>query len=253
LVLGFAALTEASVGHLGKARALSRQAVESALRAGNAESAATLEVERALIEAQFGTVDAARERAAAALALAPDNRQVKSRAALAYALAGDTVRAQSLTLELAKRFPQATLIRSYWLPAIQAQVDINKDPTHSIEILQATAPYDLSSLRGPTCMYPTYVRGHAYLAARHGREAAAEFQKILDHRGLVPMCSTGALARLGLARAYALASRSAQGADAEQQLSKARAAYQDFLARWKDADTDIPILLAARTEAAQLH
>src|SRR5580704_6254298 len=138
-------------------------------------------------------------------------------------------------------------MQSVWLPTIRAQIETGrKNAASSIELLQAAAPYELGMLSGSasnSCLYPVYVRAEAYLGAQRGPAAAAEFQRILDHRGLLWNCATGPLAHLGLARAYAL-----QGDTA-----KARAAYQDFLALWKEADPDIPILIAAKAEYAKLQ
>jgi predicted Zn-dependent protease len=181
------------------------------------------------------------------VALAPGSHDAEAQAALAYALAGDTAHAQSLADDLGKRFPQDTVVQSVWLPTIHAQIEAGrKNAARSIELLQAAAPYELGMLSGSaanSCLYPVYVRAEAYLSAQQGPAAAAEFQKILDHRGLLWNCATGALAHLGLARAYAM-----QG-DA----AKAKSAYQDFLALWKDADPDIPILIAAKAEYAKLQ
>jgi tetratricopeptide (TPR) repeat protein/predicted Ser/Thr protein kinase len=250
LILSLAARMEASAGRLQQARALARQAIDAATRAGQTESAAGVEADRALFEARLGDADVARASAAAALALAPDNIAVKGRAALAYAIVGERARAQALAADLAARLPEATLLHSYWLPAIQAQLNLRTDPIRSIEGLQVATPYELSGRI--ECMYPAQIRGEAYLAVRQGRAAAAEFQKVVDHRGLVAPCATASLARLGLARAHALAAQAGQGAEAAQDLSKARAAYQDFLTSWKDADADNPILQAARAEAVRL-
>jgi predicted Zn-dependent protease len=195
----------------------------------------------------FGNADVTRQDAAAALALAPGSHDAEAQAALTYALAGDAAHAQSLADDLAKRFPQDTVMQSVWLPTIHAQIETGrKNPARSIELLQAAAPYELGMLSGSasnSCLYPVYVRAEAYLGAQRGPAAAAEFQRILDHRGLLWNCATGPLAHLGLARAYAL-----QGDTA-----KARAAYQDFLALWKEADPDIPILIAAKAEYAKLQ
>ena len=184
--------------------------------------------------------------AAAAGALAPGSRDAEAQAALAYALAGDAAHAQSLADDLAKRFPQGTVVQSVWLPTIRAQIETDrKKPARSIELLRAAAPHELGMLSGSatnSCLYPVYVRAEAYLSVQQGQLAVAEFQKILDHRGLLWNCATGALAHLGLARAYAL-----QGDTA-----KVRTAYQDFLTLWKDADPDIPIIIAAKAEYAKL-
>jgi serine/threonine protein kinase/tetratricopeptide (TPR) repeat protein len=238
--------TEAWSGRLGKARGLSRQAVESARRSDEKEPAALWQANAAIREALFGNTEAARQNAGAAVALAPGSRDAEAQAAVAYALAGDAAHAQSLADDLVKRFPQDTVVQSVWLPTIRAQIETGrKNAARSIELLQAAAPYELGMLSVSatnSCLYPVYVRAEAYLSAQQGPAAAAEFQKILDHRGLLWNCATGALAHLGLARAFAM-----QGDTA-----KARAAYQDFFGLWKDADPDIPILIAAKSEYAKL-
>jgi serine/threonine protein kinase/tetratricopeptide (TPR) repeat protein len=245
-MLSFESDTEALSGRLGKARELSRQAVESARRSDEKEPAALWQANAAIREGLFGNADAARQNAAASVALAPGSHDAEVQTALAYALAGDATHAQSLTDDLAKRFPLDTVVQSVWLPTIHAQIETGrKNPAHSIELLQAAAPYELGMLSGSatnSCLYPVYVRAEAYLSAQQGQLAVAEFQKILDHRGLLWNCATGALAHLGLGRAYAL-----QGDTA-----KAKAAYQDFFGLWKDADADIPILIAAKAEYAKL-
>jgi eukaryotic-like serine/threonine-protein kinase len=235
--------TQASFGHLTKARELSRQAVESARRADEKEPAASWEANAAIREALFGNALAARQSAAAALA--PRSRDAEAQAALAYALAGDPAHAQSLADDLNKRFAQDTVVQMVWLPTIRAQIEEGvKHPAKSIELLEKTTPYEsgmLSASAPDSCLYPVYVRAQAYLSEQQTL-AASEFQKILDHRGLLWNCATGALAHLGLARAYALQSDTA----------KTRAAYQDFLTLWKDADPNIPILKQAKAEYAKL-
>ena len=164
---------------------------------------------------------------------------------MALALADDAARAQVLTNELNKRFPLNTLTQSVWLPTTRGRLAINrKSYSSALEHLQAAAQYELglNTQLDYSCIYPAYIRGQAYLAGGNAAAAAAEFQKILDQRGLVQNCPTGALAHLGLARAYA----------PQHDSVKARAAYQDFLALWKDADLDIPILIAAKSEFAKL-
>jgi Flp pilus assembly protein TadD len=239
--------TEAWSGKLGKARQLSRQAIERARRSDEKEPAALWQTNAAIREVLFGNADAARQNAATAVALAPGSRDAEAQAALAYALAGEAAHAQSLADDLAKRFPQDTIVQSVWLPTIRAQIETGrKDAARSAELLQATAPYELGMLTGSaanSCLYPVYVRAEAYLSAQQGIAAATEFQKILDHRGLLWNCATGPLAHLGLARAYVL-----QGDTA-----KAKAAYQDLLALWKDADPEIPILKEAKAEYAKLQ
>ena len=166
---------------------------------------------------------------------------VQSLAALALAFAGDAVRARTLADDLANRFPDHTIVQSYDVPTIRAQLALSHDdPSRAIEILQAAVPYELSDAGA---LYPVYVRGKAYLAAHKGNEAAAEFQKIHDHPGIVVNSPIGALAHLGLGRAYVLSGDKA----------KAKSAYQDFLTIWKDADPDIPVLKQAKAEYANLQ
>jgi len=167
-------------------------------------------------------------------------RDVQFATALALSLTGDAVQAQKLADELATQFPEDTIVKFNYLPTIRAQLALNRnDASNAIELLQATAPYELG-IEGQ--VYPVYLRGQAYLAARRGNEAVAEFQKILDHRGLVTNGPIGALSHLQIGRAL----------DLQGDTAKARAAYQDFLALWKDADPDIPILIAAKAEYAKL-
>ncbi|MFY9530541.1 MAG: protein kinase [Candidatus Acidiferrales bacterium] len=245
ILLAYEADTVADSGRLGKAREFSGRAVVSAERAEERETPASYEVDAALREALFGNAAKARQRAAAALSL-PSGRDVLFGAALALAFAGDAVRAQALADDLAKRFPEDTVVQFNYLPTIRARLALNRnDASQAIEVLQAAAPYELGApgtFAFSPCLYPVYLRGEAYLTAHQGREAAAEFQKILDQRGVVLNEAIGVLAHLGLARAYAL-----QGDTA-----KARTAYQDFLALWKDADPDIPILEQAKSEYAKL-
>jgi tetratricopeptide (TPR) repeat protein len=211
----------------------------------------------ALIQAAYGHAIEARESAAKALKFAPASQSVESEAALAFAMAGDSTRAESLARQLGKRFPLDTQIQSLWLPAIQAQLALNRrNPAPALNALQAVTPIELGNipfLKSISCLYPTYIRGETYLAAGEGGAAAAEFQKILDHSGIVWNCWTGALAHLGVARAYALEAKSSQGADADAARAKALAAYKDFLTLWKDADPDIPVFIAAKAEYAKLN
>jgi hypothetical protein len=230
--------TAAYSGRLGRARDLFRQAVVSAKRAEAPEVAAELEADAALREALFGNPAETRERAADALGLS-NSRSVQSRAALTLAFAGDAVRASTLADDLANRFFDHTIVQSYDVPTIRAQLVLSHDdPSGAIEILQAAVPYELSN---EGALYPVYVRGEAHLAAHKGNEAAAEFQKIHDHRGIVVNSPIGA--HLGLGRAYALSGDK----------TKAKSAYQDFLTIWKDADPDIPMLKQAKAEYAKLQ
>jgi eukaryotic-like serine/threonine-protein kinase len=253
--LALASDTEAYVGHLGKARELTKRAVDSAIRADNKESAAVWQAIAAQREAAYGNAAEARQLAAEALKLAPASQGAESEAALAFAMAGDTARAESLAQELGKRFSRNTQMQSLWLPAIQAQLALDrKNPAPALNTLQAASPIELGAIQFLTnisCLYPVYVRGEAYLAAGQGSAAAAEFQKILAHSGIVWNCWTGALAHLGVARANALEARTSQGADADAARVRALAAYKDFLTLWKDADADIPILKQAKAEYAK--
>ena len=255
--LALASDTEAYGGHVGKARELTKRAVDSAVRADNKENGAIWRAIAAQREAAFGNPAAARQTAAAALKLAPASQGAEAEAALAFAMAGDTARAESLAQELGKRLPLNTQMQSLWLPAIQAQLALNKkNPASALDALQAASAIEWGQIQfvnNISCLYHVYVRGEAYLAAGQGKEAAAEFQKILDHNGIVWNCWTGALAHLGVARANALQSRTSQGADADAAHVRALAAYKDFLTLWKDADPDIPILKQAKAEYAKLQ
>ncbi|HLW99078.1 MAG TPA: protein kinase [Candidatus Acidoferrales bacterium] len=238
--------TAAYFGRLGKARELSRRAVASAERAEEKETAASYEADAALREVLLGNATEARQRAAAALALS-SGRDAQYGAALALALTANAARAQALADDLAKRFPDDTIVQFNYLPTIRAQLALNhNDAPKAIESLQAAAPYDLGA-PGVTfnfvSLYPVFVRGEAYLAVRQGNEAVAEFQRILEQRGVVQNEPIGALAHLQTGRAYAM----------KGDTTKARAAYQDFLTLWKDADPDVPILKEAKAEYARLR
>ncbi|HLM80280.1 MAG TPA: protein kinase [Terriglobales bacterium] len=255
--LGLASDTEAYGGHLGEARELTKRAVDSAVRADSKENGAIWKANAALQQAAYGNTTEARQSAAEALKLAPTSQGVESEAALALAMAGDTARAESLAQDLGKKYPLDTQMQTLWLPTIQAQLALDKkNPASALTSLRAASPIELGLITfvaNISCLYPTYVRGEAYLVAGQGSAAAAEFQKILDHSGIVWNCWTGALAHLGVARANALQSRTSQGADADLARSRALAAYKDFLTLWKDADADIPILKEAKAECAKLQ
>src|SRR5271157_3470985 len=255
--LALASDTEAYGGHLGKARELTKRAVDSAIRADSKENGAIYLANAALQQAAYGNPAEARQTAAGALKLAPASQGAESEAALAFAMAGDTARVESLAQDLGKQFPLDTQMQSLWLPAIQAQLSLDrKNPTAALNTLQAASRIELGNIpfgNTTSCLYHVYVRGEAYLATGQGRAAAAEFQKILDHNGIVVNCWTGALAHLGVARANALQSRTSQGADADAARVRALTAYKDFLTLWKDADLDVPILKAAKTEYAKLQ
>jgi predicted Zn-dependent protease len=226
---------------------MTRRAVEVAQQAGNRESAAVYETAAAVWDAFFGNASAARRSVVDALALSK-GRDVGYGAAFALALAGDLSRSQALANDLERRFPEDTSVRFNYLPTLRALFSLNAgEPSKAIEVLHIVGPYEfavpaISFFGFFGSLYPAYVRGTAYLAAHQGAEAAAEFRKVLDHRGLVLGDPVGAVARLQLGRAFVLSGDTA----------KARTAYQDFLTLWKDADADIPILAQARSEYAKL-
>jgi serine/threonine protein kinase/tetratricopeptide (TPR) repeat protein len=243
-MIGIEADTAAYSGHLRKARELSRQATESEGRAN--EITATLANIAALREAVLGNPAGARKLVVKSIENSTA-RDVRASAAFALAFAGDSAEAATVINDLGKDFPDALIIQRNYLPTVRAKVALNKgDANGAIEILEQTKQYELGqttySRFSWNAMYPVYVRGEAYLVAKRGAEAAAEFQKILAHRGIVVNEPIAATARLGLARAYAMQGDSA----------KARAAYEDFFALWKDADPDVPVLVAAKAEYAKL-
>jgi serine/threonine protein kinase/tetratricopeptide (TPR) repeat protein len=255
--LALASDTEAYAGHVGNARELNQRAVDSAIQVDSKENGAVYLGTAALQQAAYGYAAEARQTAAEALKLAHASQGAEAEAALAFSMAGDTTRAESLSQDLRRRFPLDTQMQSLWLPAIQAQLALDsKNPTSALNTLLAALPIEFGQIlfvNNISCLYPVYVRGQVYLAAGQGNAAAAEFQKILDHNGIVWNCWTGALAHLGVARANALQARTSQGAGADAARVRALNAYKDFLTLWKDADADIPILKQAKTEYAKLQ
>jgi DNA-binding winged helix-turn-helix (wHTH) protein len=230
-------------GRLKQARAMSRRAMEQAQQAAQRERAGLWNAGEALQEAFFGNAFEASKRAEAALELSKD-REVEYGAAVALALAKYSSRSETLTNDLAKRFPEDTCVRFSYLPTLRAMLALNHgEHSRARDLLQTAVPYELGVRANFGSLYPVYVRGEAYLADNKGAEAAVEFQKILNHRGIVISDPIGALAHLQLGRAYALAGG----------MAKAKSAYQDFLTVWKDADPDIPILKQAKVEYAKLQ
>jgi len=237
--------TQADYGRLEKARQLSTQAEESAKRNDSKETAAFWQGNEALREVEFGNAADGRKQAGEALALAP-GRDVKVEAALALARGGDVTAAENLVHALNQEFPLDTLMQNYWLPTVRGAIALQRhDSAQAIAILHASIPYELADPPpfSAGTMYPVYLRGEAYLGARNGELAAAEFQKILDHPGVIVNFPLSTLSHLGLARARALSHDKAGS----------RTAYQDFFALWKDADSDIPILKQAKAEYAKLQ
>ena len=238
-------------GHLEKARKMSRLATDLAQKEGRQDTQALYETDAAVREALFGNVSVARQRARDALERSK-SRDVEYGVAFALALSGDSSGSQTLTDDLSKRFPEDTVVQFTYSPALRALLALNRGrPANAVEMLQTAIPYQGGTtieggsevLLGAGNLDTAYVRGLAHLAAHHGPEAAAEFQKILDHRGIVVCDPIGALALWQLGRAYALAGDK----------TKAKSTYQDFLTLWKDADPNTPILKKAKAEYAKLQ
>lgn len=254
--LALASDSEAYAGHVSKVTELVGRAVDSAIRADNQENGAIWKANSAVQQAAYGFGTEAKRSAEQALKLAPEDQGVEAETALAFAMAGDTARAETLSLSLDRRFPLDTQVQSLWLPAIRAQLALGRTRTAAaLSDLQSASAIELGGMpfgNNVSCLYHVYIHGEAYLSAGQGDAAAAEFQKILDHSGIVWNCWTGALAHLGLARANALQSRTSQRADSDSARVRALAAYKDFLTLWKEADPNIPILQEARAEYAKL-
>ena len=254
LVIDYQADTAAYSGRKKEAWSLSQRAATVARGENENESAAKYLARAALRDAELESPATALEHADAALKLFP-SRDVKILVALAEGRAGDTTRAENIVHELVLAYPSDTMLNFYWIPAVRAAVALHRNHgADAIDILQVTTPYELGQplQMGPATLYPVYVRGEAYLQLGQTGRAATEFQKLLDHPGCVMNFLLGALAHLGLARANALQARTSQGADADAARVRALAAYKDFLALWKDADPDIPILKQAKAEYARL-
>jgi len=246
VMLCLEAATAAYFGKVATARDFSRQSVAAAGRAGEKEVAAGCEAATALWESLYGDVAVARLHASSTLAQS-NGRDAQYAAALALALVGDSDRARSLADDLEKRFPEDTLVRFNYLPTLRAQLALNfpNNAAKAVEALAVASPFELAIPGNTTFwpnLYPIYLRGLAFLASHQATQAVTEFQRILNWPGVVVNEPIGALAHLGLARAYAM-----QG-DA----TKARTKYQDFLTLWKNADPRVPILFEAKSEYAKL-
>jgi len=241
--LSVEAQTSASYGKVAKARELFQRSIAADERDNLKANATSTQGAVALWEAEYGNFESARQAAARALATVP-SQTAKILAALALAEVKDTSRAETIGRELSQLFPNDTMLNEVWLPSIRAQLEITRgNPEQAVKILQAVQPYDLTQQPPRPSAYPGYVRGQAYLRAKQGSASAVEFQKILDHKGLTGVSPLKPLAHLGLARARTLSGDT----------TGARTAYQDFLALWKDADPDIPILKQAKAEYAKLQ
>jgi tetratricopeptide (TPR) repeat protein len=235
--------TEAYFGRLSKARELTQQAESSALRASANEAAALWQLAGALHEAELGDPQRAHQQATAALAAGP-GKSVRILGALALARSGDHKRANALADELVKQYPSDTLVNAYWVPTIRAAGSLaEKNPAAAVEALRPTTPYETGSPSTGIAFYPVYLRGLAYLQQGQGEQAAAEFRKMLNHRGVVLNLPTAALAHLQLARAEAMSGNRAA----------AQKSYDDFLALWKAADPDLPLLKQAQSESAKVR
>ena len=250
--------TEAYAGRIHRARELSQRSADSAIRADSRENAAIWLENSALREAAVGNTAEAVQQSTKGIKLFPASLGVQAEAVLAWAMAGNNQRAQSMARDLDQGFPLDTQMQSLWLPAIRAQLALNRhDSAAAIQSLQPAVPPieygQIFFVINLNCLYPTYIRGQAYLASGQGKEAAGEFQKILDHSGAVWNCWTGALAHLGVARANALQAKASSGVDADAARARALVAYKDFLTLWKDADPEIPIYRQAKAEYAKLQ
>jgi len=243
LLLSAQSDTEAYHGRFARARDFSQRAIESARHAGVPETAATWRANQALREALIGNPDRARKNAAEALELS-HGTAVKAVVAFALAVAGDTGQAENLARELNRDRPLDIMIQNYWLPSIRAVIELHKNnPRKAIDILQVATPYELGSNEYSGDLHPVYVRGLAYLQAGQGQLAATEYQKMIDHPGVICNFVSGALAHFQLGRAQAMMG------DKEA----ARKSYQGFLTLWKDADPDVPIYRQAKAEYARLR
>ena len=232
-------------GEFTKARELTQRAADSALRAQEKETAAEYQAHDSVREALAGNKALAKQEAQSAIA-GSDGRHSEGFSAIALGMAGDSAQAERLAGDLAKRFPQDTIVQFDYLPMIRAAVALQSGKAaEALAALAASVPYEMGQTNSAFtfALYPAYLRGEAYLAVRQGAAAASEFQKILDHPGVIGNQPIGALARLGLGRAYALSGDT----------TRAKIAYQDFLSLWKHADPDGPTLKDAKAEYAKLQ
>ena len=236
--------TSAYTGHFRKARQLTRRASEAALRGHDQQAAAEYQAEAAVREVLIDNPSLAKECANRALELS-HSREVEALSAIALGLAGDSAKASHLADDLDKRYPESTIVHLDFLPMIRASIDLKANSARAIQDLEASTrcEFGQTDLNMGFAFYPVYLRGRAYLLANQGLSAVAEFQKILDHPGVVQMEPIGALAHLGMARAYALSSDN----------EKSKRAYQDFLSLWRNADPQLLILKRAKTEYAAIQ
>jgi tetratricopeptide (TPR) repeat protein len=256
--LSIASDTAAYRGRLQQAREVTVRAADAATRADSKEYAGINLELAAIREAAFGNRAQGLQDAAAGLKFDAESQAVRVMAGMALAMGGDEARANALVDELNRQYPADTQMQLLWLPAIRGQMALErKNPGAAIDELRAALPAieygQIGFNSNMSCLYHTYIRGQAYLAAGQGTAAAGEFQKILDHSGIVWNCWTGALAHLGIARANALDAHRLEGADADIARRRSLAAYKDFLTLWKDADPDVPLFKEAKAEYAKLQ
>jgi tetratricopeptide (TPR) repeat protein len=243
ILLLFKAQGECALGKVQASKRTLTQAVNIAEGHNMKEFAGVLRGLEATCDSELGNMAAARQEISGALARSND-KSTRDFAAGVLARTGDIGQAQKLVEELAKEFPADTMLNRADIPTTQAVIELQRNsPEKAIALLEAARPYELGAGPGAAGYWPPYIRGEAFLKAHDGAKAAAEYKKILDHQGVDPTNPVYALARLGMGRAYAL-----QG-----ETAKAKTAYQDFLAAWKDADSDVPILKEAKAEYAKLQ
>jgi tetratricopeptide (TPR) repeat protein len=255
--LALASSTAAYGGRVAKSLDLTTRAIDSAIQVGDKDAAAIWQENLALRDAAFGNPADAQKQAEAGLKLAPGNADAVAEAAMAFAMIGEISRAEALAQDVSKRRPLDTQMQSVWLPTIRAELALQKKKARqALDDLAPALPLELGATGfgpNPTCMYSTYLRGQAYLADEKGTAAATEFQKIVDHNGIVWNCWTGALAHLGLARANVLAMQDVGDEDVDDSRLQAIMAYKDFLKLWKEGDPETPILQQAKTELGQIQ
>ena len=258
-VLSEEADAEAFAGHLARAREFTRQAVDSGVRADNKEQAAAWQLNSAWREALFGDVKDAHEQTLHALEIAPDSREEGAVAAVLLARTGDVAKAEAIAKDLEQRYPVHAVVQSYWLPCIHAQISLaRKDPETALQLLEKARAYDplLPQVAFYSPMLSVVLRAEAYMAIGKPDAAAKEWTEILSYPGITQLSATAPIAKLQLARAFALQARANHSpdhaSDGSSALAQARTAYGDFLSLWKDADPDVRILKEAQNEVAAL-
>jgi eukaryotic-like serine/threonine-protein kinase len=251
-ILSEEADAEAYGGHLARARELTRQAVESGVRADNKEQAAAWQLNSAWREELLGNANEAHEQTIRALEIAPESREGSAVAAILLARTGDISKAEAIAKELEQRYPVHAIVQSYWLPCIRAQISLaSKHPQSALQQLERARPYDplLPQVAFYSPLYSVVLRAEAYLALGQPAAAVKEWSRISQYPGIVQLSATAPISKLQLARALALQERKGSSSARAQ----ARSAYQGFLALWRDADPDIEILKEARAEFAALR